>query len=351
MIMKNKASIHNKVYRKLHWIIFNKLKGRKWINPFYVSWRHAYTIRGVLKHKTRNAAMNAGAGGLSHIFLTQIPNEGAGIGHQLANYNAGLYFATFYGVKYAYPGFKNREWENFLGLGENEVSLRQLKKKGYKVLRLPYYENDADCEMVRNIIASYAGQRVVFLNELDQFYKEQYGVAEYVKEKFNSAKARRKDKLIYEPNRLNIAMHVRRGDINVGNSADSNLKKRWLDNDYYENVLENTIKRISEDDGFVSLTGKKDCRLAFYIFSQGSESDFESFKRFEKDGDLHFCLDMEDKASFLHMVRADVLITSRSSFSYKPALISEGIRICPPGFWHDYPEDKHWFVADEHGVF
>ncbi len=313
------------------------------MNPFYPAWRHAYTLSG----KPRSV-VNSGE---QEIYLSQIPNEGAGIGHQLANYNAGVYFASFYGVKYAYPGFKNKEWESFLGLGENEVSLRTLKKKGYKVFRLPYYENAEDQKMVRNIIASYSGQRVVFLNELDQFYKEQYGVAEYVKKKFNSAKARGNDKLIYDPERLNIAVHVRRGDINVGNSSDSNLKKRWLDNDYFENVLENVIKKISEDDNFAALTGKKGCKPAFYIFSQGSESDFESFRRFAKDGELHFCLDMEDKASFLHLVRADVLITSRSSFSYKPALISDGIRICPPGFWHDYPNDAHWFVADEHGAF
>lgn len=349
--MKNKASIQNKIYRKLHWIVFNKLDGSKWMTPFYASWRHAYSLNGNLKHRVKHDGKKSADDGLSHIYLTQIPNEGAGIGHQLANYNAGLYFASFYGVKFAYPGFKNKDWESFLGLGENEVSVRALRKKGYKILRLPYYENDADCEMVRNIIASYSGQRVVFLNELDQFYKEQYGVAEYVKKKFNSARARSKDKLIYDEKQLNIAVHVRRGDINVGSSADNNLKKRWLDNDYYENVLENTIKRISEDDRFVSLIGKNNCRLAVYIFSQGSESDFESFKRFEKYGDLHFCLDMEEKASFLHMVRADLLITSRSSFSYKPALISDGIRICPPGFWHDYPNDEHWFVADEHGNF
>ena len=348
--MKNKASIQNKIYRKIHWIIFNKLNGKEWMNPFYASCRHAFKLSGKLKFENKQGSKRQEPD-LSHIYLAQIPNEGAGIGHQLANYNAGLYFASFYGVKYAYAGFKNKEWESFLGVGENEVSLRTLRKKGYKVLRLPYYEDDAACEMVRNIIASYSGQRVVFLNELDQFYREQYGVAEYVKKRFNSAKARSNDKLIYDPDKLNIAVHVRRGDINVGNSANSNLKKRWLDNDYYENVLENVVKRISEDDSFAILTGKKGCRPAFYIFSQGSGSDFESFRRFETDGDLHFCLDMEDKASFLHMVRADVLITSRSSFSYKPALISDGIRICPPGFWHDYPNDEHWVVADEHGNF
>lgn len=348
--MKNKASIKNKIYRKLHWIIFSKMNGRRWTNPFYPAWRHAYTLGGKLRSGGK-LEQNGEETDLSNIFLTQIPNEGAGIGHQLANYNAGLYFASFYGVKYAYAGFKNKEWESFLGLGENEVSLRTLRKKGYKVLRLPYYEDDAACEMVRNIIVSYSGQRVVFLNELDQFYREQYGVAEYVKKKFNSAKARSNDKLIYDPDKLNIAVHVRRGDINVGNSANSNLKKRWLDNDYYEKVLGNVVKRLSEDDRFASLTGKKGCRPTFYIFSQGTESEFAGFRQFEKYGDLHFCLDTEEKSSFLHMVRADVLITSRSSFSYKPALISDGIRICPQGFWHDYPENERWFVADEHGDF
>ena len=67
-------------------------------------------------------------------------------------------------------------------------------------------------------------------------------------------------------------------------------------------------------------------------------------------GDVELCLDMSATDSFLHMIRADMLLTSRSSFSYKPALLSDGIRICPKNFWHDYPDDKKWILVADDGV-
>lgn len=60
---------------------------------------------------------------------------------------------------------------------------------------------------------------------------------------------------------------------------------------------------------------------------------------------------MDEQATFLHMVKADLLITSRSSFSYKPALLSSGIKICPPKFWHGYPDAPEWIVCAEDGSF
>jgi len=85
---------------------------------------------------------------------------------------------------------------------------------------------------------------------------------------------------------------------------------------------------------------------AIYLFSQGTPDDF---KEFEKFPNLHFCLEMNAQDSFLHMVNADLLITSKSSFSYKPALLSNGIKVCPKDFWHGYPDSVDWIMADENG--
>jgi hypothetical protein len=60
---------------------------------------------------------------------------------------------------------------------------------------------------------------------------------------------------------------------------------------------------------------------------------------------------MSANESFLHMVHADCLITSKSSFSYKPALLSNGIKICPKKFWHGYPNSSDWILVDENGNF
>lgn len=60
---------------------------------------------------------------------------------------------------------------------------------------------------------------------------------------------------------------------------------------------------------------------------------------------------MNAKDSFLHIVYADVLITSKSSFSYKPALINRGLKICPENFWHGYPKSDDFVLTDEEGRF
>jgi hypothetical protein len=48
---------------------------------------------------------------------------------------------------------------------------------------------------------------------------------------------------------------------------------------------------------------------------------------------------------------ADLLITSKSSFSYKPALLSKGLKVCPKDFWHGYPDTSDWILVDEKGSF
>ena len=87
--------------------------------------------------------------------------------------------------------------------------------------------------------------------------------------------------------------------------------------------------------------------IAVYLFSQGKKQDFPEFADFLN---LHYCLDMGPIDSFLHMVNADLLITSKSSFSYKPALLNRGLKICPQNFWHGYPEDPNWILADDTGA-
>jgi len=60
---------------------------------------------------------------------------------------------------------------------------------------------------------------------------------------------------------------------------------------------------------------------------------------------------MSTKDSFLHMVYADLLITSKSSFSYNPALLSKGIKVCPKDLWRGYPESKDWILVENDGSF
>lgn len=79
------------------------------------------------------------------------------------------------------------------------------------------------------------------------------------------------------------------------------------------------------------------------IFSQGDVSGFPETLR--AGAQLH--LDADPLWSFEQLVEADVLISSRGSFSYVAGLLCEGIVICEPF----YPPQRGWLVCDDDGGF
>jgi hypothetical protein len=273
-------------------------------------------------------------------YFTSIPNPGAGIGHQMANWIAGYWFAKFFKLNFAHIPFSNPTWEKFLGFSQGEELVSELKSIGYKTVHLPLFDENStkDIDLVAQIIHSYRGKKIVFVAELDQFYQRQFDVIEDLKQKFYSAPFRKTDRLIYSKNDYNIAVHIRRGDIMRGLvNQNANLLSRIQSNSYFINVLKNTLQKI-----------KVNKTISIYLFSQSTPEELSEFQDFKN---LTICNEMSANESFLHMVHADCLITSKSSFSYKPALLSNGIKICPKKFWHGYPNSSDWILVDENGNF
>ena len=271
------------------------------------------------------------------VYLTAVPNAGAGIGHQMANWIAGLYAAEFFGLRFAHSPFPDPEWEAFLGLGGSDPLAKDLvKSQGYRKVRLPRFDfsKPDEVERIRRIVASYTG-KVCFFCEMDQFYREHHTLIEDLQNRFHRASARENDELSFNPKRLSIAVHVRRGDICQSGDVpeNANLSMRWLDDSYFIKILK-AIHQVTPE-GVEPET---------FIFTQGKAEDNTAFMQFPN---TRICTDMGAVDSFRHMVFADVLVTSRSSFSYKPALLSKGIKICPADFWHSYPECPNWVVVDD----
>ena len=275
------------------------------------------------------------------------PNPGAGIGHQMANWIAGYWYAKNFKLKFAHLPFSNSAipftestWESFLNFGANEASVKQLiQEKGYKLVRLPIFHegNQFEISTIEKIIDSYRDEKVILIAEQDQFYRDQYGVMADIQSKFYSSEARKNETLVFNPDEYNIAVHVRRGDIvQHAGKNNPNLTLRWLDNDYFVIAVETAIEYI-----------KTDKKIHLYIFSQATKEELMDFKRFDR---VTYCTEMSAQDSFLHMVYADALVTSKSSFSYKPALLNKGIKFCPADFWHGYPRNKDWILLDDKGM-
>ena len=317
-------AIIEKAKRKVRRIVVSKARGARLYPYLYPAYWHR--------------KMNRPGGSLDTLYFTARPNPGAGIGHQMANWIAGYWFAEQFRLRFAHSPFPSSQWENFLGFGRGEISVRELMKCGYSVRRLPLFmeDNDSDLQRIRNIISSYAGKRMVFLAEQDQFYRNQFGVMDTLREKFFTAPARQDDQLIFTPDSFNIAVHVRRGDIMRQPHRDNpNLRIRYQSNAYFVSALQTVLSYESNHRN-----------IHIYLFSQGKPEDFAEFNAFSN---VHFCLDMNAQDSFLHMVYADALITSKSSFSYKPALLNKGLKFCPVDFWHGYPHAEDWIILDSNG--
>lgn len=317
-----------KVRRKLRMKLVAGFRRTSFYPALYLSWWQSLLHEG-----------EASATPLA--YMAAVPNPDAGIGHQMANWIAGLWFARQFGLPHAHVPFSSDEWERQLGFGERAVAMDALLAQGnYKRVRLQRFDEDNAKEVARikKVVASYSGRRVVLVLEQDQFYRDQFGVIEELCQRFHNANARQHDRVQYSPDCFNIAIHVRRGDIAQGHAphpTNANLQMRWQDVGYFHRVLSEVLKIIPAG-----------VKVRIHLFSQGGREEFAAF---EQLGEIIYCLDMDAVSSFLHMVNADVLITSKSSFSYKPALLSNGIKVCPPGFWHSYPDCSDWVVAEEDG--
>lgn len=126
-----------------------------------------------------------------------------------------------------------------------------------------------------------------------------------------------KNKNFFNNNNLNVAVHIRRPNI-----EDNRIEGANTPDTYYLNVIQ-------------TIRNKYDKNLLFHIYSQG---DIANFKCFIND-DVVFHLNENICDTFIGMVAADIFVMSASSFSYSAALVSDGIIYYLP-FWH--PPLQKW---------
>ena len=131
-----------------------------------------------------------------------------------------------------------------------------------------------------------------------------------------------KERNHFNNDKFNIAIHVRRP-----NPHDNRTNGTDTPDEYYLNVMNIIRSQYNHKD------------ILFHIYSQGDNS---SFNKYISD-DVVFHINEDIYTTFIGLVAADVLVMSRSSFSYVAALLNEGIiYYCP--FWH-IPA-KHWIISD-----
>jgi len=331
--------IETNFVKKIKKLTYQKVKYLLWtyfvLKKLENTWIYFYLYRSFW-HSVLNLNFNNISKNQKNYMSIDV-DPGAGIGHQLANYNSAIWYAKKFNLIHAHTSFPNKKWEKLLGFNYSTICLENLLNKGYKKIKLPIFKEGDLIEIskIKKIIHSYRDKKIVFFLENNQGYTKQYQVAEILKEKFFSSKKRSKDKLIYSIKDFNIAVHIRAGDIM---NNEKLINKRFLDINYF-------IKTINESLSIIKTPKKK----KIHIFS---ESKLDSFSKLTNFKNIKFCHNLNQYKTFLHFVYADLLITSKSSFSYKAALISKGIKVSPKNFWHSYPyNDKKWILTNANGRF
>jgi hypothetical protein len=142
-------------------------------------------------------------------------------------------------------------------------------------------------------------------------------IPEFRRKYYSNKSPRRNEVLI-------VGVHVRRGDIT------SSRPDRWTST----SLIAETIGKVRAvlDAHF---TKYKIC-----VFSEGDDADFA---KLDAPG-AEFFLDADPIWSMQEFIEADILIMSKSSFSYVSALISDGIKIYEP--LEGYPPMSSWVMSD-----
>ncbi len=241
-------------------------------------------------------------------------------------------FANMAGLRYVHTPFQEIEhnnnsddnwanqWEDFFNLGEGEIPFKELDLSKINVI-----------ELKRSRHLKFRNNTLYIVTNCHDVCDSAPNAYESIKgkllQKYNHSNAR-KPQLNHSAGSLNIALHIRRGDVSANENA-----KRHTDNHTILNRLNYILKDLQTEKQNVSI----------HVYSQGDTSDFLEFQ--EIGAKLHL---NEDIFSTFHDLRsADVLIMSKSSLSYCAALLSTGRIIYDP-FWHRPMQD--WVAAEEDAI-
>jgi len=251
-----------------------------------------------------------------HCFIT-CSGKTDGIGAQVQAVFSAMLFAQEFGMIYAHTPFgkivgtdgSSEEWDYFFGLGEGEISTNDLHVESLHVVHVanPLFIRFKDntlyiVEHCHSFVDSGCNSEL-YSTLLDRFV-----------EKYQSS-SKKKYKSFYDDGKLNIAIHARRGDV----YKKGTHSERYTDNSYYR-ILLKKIQRIIDYLGIES---------SIHLYSQGSIEDFKELEEFP----IYYHLDECVFTTFNNLVSSDVIVTSKSTFSYCAALLSKSIVIYEP-FWH-----------------
>ena len=312
---------------------------------------------------------------MNNRFLIDYDNPDAGIGHSMGIMNRAIKIAARNHLQFAYSekqlqksrqqsfswnlkqtlrklrGRRANETHNIGDdlnlmlepkkiLASREDLEQRIKRGEIKVIDLPEFEihiptNDqVDDEIYKAIdefIQRHPGENIAFKIRNNRFGDYEYGsTRDWYMKAYTQAREHFPISLIFDPKKINIAVHIRRGDLLPGRQF-SDLSSRMLSDAWYLEIL-NTI--LSNLPGSV----------AIHIYSEGKDGQYHSEtgtpfswkEHFQNSGhEVHEHIDSDFMGTFHHLLHADILIGSKSGMSHLAGMLGNQVKLMPH-MWHSY---------------
>lgn len=238
-----------------------------------------------------------------------------GVGAQALARISARCFAAAYGLRYVHTPFEViahaelpmgewvEAWERLLDIGRGaplaaESALPQVDLETYAMTPSLWRED-----------------RVLSVRHYHTFCElaPEYGVrvARQLSERFVS---RNREKPRDPSAPLEVRVHVRRGDVRVG---DAQTGHRFTSNKSIICLIETVVRAVRSIG--------RGCAVRLY--SQGTEAEFEEFRRVPG---LELRLGLPALETFRELTESDVLLMARSDFSHVAAMYGRGVNICDP---------------------
>jgi len=288
-------------------------------------------------------------------YITVRPHGGAaGIGHQFTNFLVPYILSKKYNLKFVYQPFVGETdgtlerkgtnfyqittpvklWNDFLNFGEGELTLKDLPERcseiqfpiliqGRITWDHPQFINamkiDPELDNLDILFKVNDGGDGQFIDMDWGFYRDND-----LKQKYNNSKQIKNFKCYFNKDKINVAIHIRRGDVTKENGY-----RRWMDLQYYLRIIEN-INRIKFN---------KPLKYHIYMFDV-PEEELKQIAEFKNNH--HIDIEMRDDedvfSTFYHFTKADIFVCGQGSFSLLANYITDAIKLTTP--WKEYVDGK-----------
>lgn len=291
-----------------------------------------------------------------------------GIGHQFLNWVVAWQLAKHYDLKFVHAPFCGdilepqidvpvREWEEFLGFGIGEIQESQLPDRIQRVElpELPWKQNlwlnyICNNNIWKQVIEEHIDNNVLFECVQNQFMRLDPSCLQHdiLRIRYWQARQKRSIRCVFDSTKLNVAIHIRRGDVSPNNKA----KDRWANTKIYTNIVNQILQCYKNP-------------VVFHIYSDGTKEDIGTLADLPNTV-LHLKEDVFD--TFHHMVLSDVLVVGKSSFSALAGHLQDKIKIVQSWnsiadhpqslkrsiglfIWEHFPDQEHFVPMDDIGKF